>query len=162
MCGGKSNISDRVAVKRASRARFRQIDVSKTATRLKMHEKPPFVLKYCPPECAKNRHSMKDDGVKGGIGGLRMYEDPPLVRHSQDGRVARRACRKTGTPQGRSRQVLHLVSVRLVPLCGLANPVENRFDHGDRKENCPSGMRLVAEKGHVAKPCSTGDGIDAA
>ena len=97
MCGGKSNISERVAVKRASRARFRQIDVSKTATRLKMHEKPPFVLKYCPPECAKNRHSMEDDGVKGDIGGLRMYEDPPLVRHSQDGRVARRACRKTGT-----------------------------------------------------------------
>lgn len=81
-----------------------------------MHEKPPFVLKYCLPECAKNRHSMEDDGVKGGIGGLRMYEDPPLVRHSQDGRVARRAYRKMDAPQGRSRQVLHRVSVRLVPL----------------------------------------------
>ena len=40
--------------------------------------------------------------------------------------------------------------------------MENRFDHRDRKENCPSGMRLVSEKGHVAKPCSTGDGVDAA
>ena len=50
---GKSNISDRVAVKRASRARFRQIDVSKTATRLKVHEKPPFVLKYCPRNARK-------------------------------------------------------------------------------------------------------------
>ena len=40
--------------------------------------------------------------------------------------------------------------------------MENRFDHGDRKEDCPSGMRLVAEKGHIAKPCSAGDGIDAA
>ena len=116
MCGGKSNISDRVAVKRASRARFRQIDVSKTATRLKVHEKTAIRFEVLPPECAKNRHSMEDDGVKGGIGGLRMYEDPPLVRHSRDGRVARRAYRKMDAPQGRSRQVLHRVSVRLVPL----------------------------------------------
>lgn len=104
MCGGKSNISDRVAVKRASRVRFRSKDVSKTATRLEMHEKPPFVLKYCPRNARKTAIQWRMAALRAVPEGLRMYEDPPLVSGREmdaprGERAPRQTYRKIDVPQ---------------------------------------------------------------
>lgn len=104
MCGGKSNISDRVAVKRASRVRFRSKDVSKTATRLEMHEKPPLVLRHCPGNARKTALQWRTTALKTVPEGRRCAK----TRHLLDSRemdaprgerAPRQTCRKIDEPR---------------------------------------------------------------
>ena len=95
MCGGKSNISDRVAVKRASRVRFRSKDVSKTATRLEMHEKPPYILSHRPGNARKTAIQWRTAALRAVPEGRRCTKTRHLLA------VARWTRREASVPRDR-------------------------------------------------------------
>ena len=66
-----------VAVKCASKAHFRRKDASKTATRLKMREKPPVDLKRCRGN-ARETATQQEATPRGRAGRPDVYEKPPL------------------------------------------------------------------------------------